>query len=77
MFGRVLVFVDFLQNYADQNFVSEIDIDKIEPAPTHYLGGKGDERIIDLVWRCPLKVGNGSLMAVIIFEHESKRLFNN
>jgi hypothetical protein len=74
MFGRVLVFTDFLQNYADKKFVSEIDVNKMELAPTHYLGAKGDERIVDLVWRCPLKTGDGSLMAVIVFEHESKSL---
>ena len=74
MFGRVLVFADFLQNYADKKFVSEIDLPKMELAPTHYLGAKGDERIVDLVWRCPLKTGDGSLMAVIVFEHESKSL---
>jgi len=74
MFGRVVVFTDFLQNYADKKFVAEIDTTKIQLAPTHYIGIWGDERIVDLVWRCPLKNGNGSLMAVIVFEHESKSL---
>ena len=74
MFGQALVFVDFLLNYADEQFVAEIDIKKIQRAPTHYIGQKGDERIIDLVFQCPLKSGDGSLMAVIIFEHESKNL---
>jgi len=74
MFGRVLVFVDFLDNYADPKFVAEIDIAKTAPAPTHYIGHKGDERIIDLVFQCPLKNGVGHMMAVIVFEHKSKNL---
>jgi hypothetical protein len=74
MFGQVVVFIDFLQNYADKQFVAEIDVNKIQPAPTHYIGVWGDERIIDMVFRGPLKNGDGSLMAVIIFEHESKNL---
>ena len=74
MFGQVVVFIDFLQNYADKHFVAEIDVKNIKPAPTHYIGQKGDERIIDMVFKCPLKNRDGSLMAVIIFEHESKNL---
>ena len=74
MFGQVLVFTDFLLHYADKKFVAAIDLPKITPAPTHYLGAKGDERIVDLVFHCPLKTGNRSLMAVIVFEHESKSL---
>ena len=74
MFGRILVFIDFLLHYADKRFVDEIDIDKIAPAPTHYIGGEGDERIADLFFQCPLKDGNGSLMAVIVFEHQSTSL---
>jgi len=74
MFGRVVVFADFLLNYADKKFVAEIDETKITPAPTHYIGKDGDERIVDLVFQCPLKNGNGSLMAVIIFEHQSGTL---
>jgi hypothetical protein len=74
MFGRVLVFIDFLKHYADKGFVAEINVKKVKLAPTHYIGQKGDERIIDLVFQCPLKSGDGSLMAVIIFEHESKNL---
>jgi hypothetical protein len=74
MFSRVLVFVDFLVNYADKKFVSQIDLMKIQPAPTHYIGQKGDERIVDLVFQCPLRNGDGSLMAVIIFEHQNTSL---
>ena len=74
MFGKVLVFADFLLNYADKKFVAAIDETKIELAPTHYIGDDGDERIVDLVFKCPLKSGDGSLMAVIIFEHESRSL---
>ena len=74
MFSQMLVFVDFLINYADPRFVAAIDLTKITPAPTHYLGLKGDERIVDLVFQCPLKDGNGSLMAVIIFEHQGGNL---
>ena len=74
MFGQVVVFADFLSYYADPKFVAEVDLTKIKPAPTHYIGQKGDERIVDLVFQCPLKSGSGSLMAVIVFEHQSKRL---
>ena len=74
MFGQVLVFADFLTFYADPKFVAEIDLKKIEPAPTHYIGKEGDERIVDLVFQCPLKNGTGSLMAVIVFEHQSGNL---
>jgi hypothetical protein len=74
MFGQVLVFVDFLIHYADQGFVSQIDLKRLRPAPTHYIGAKGDERIVDLVFRCPLKNGDGTLTAVIIFEHQSTGL---
>ena len=68
------MFADFLMTYADQKFVAEVDLEKIQLAPTHYIGHKGDERIIDLVFHCPLKKGNGSLTAVIVFEHESSNL---
>jgi hypothetical protein len=74
MFGRVLVFADFLVSYADPKFVAEIDITKIKPAPTHYVGKSGHERIVDLVFQCPLKDGRGDLMAVIIFEHQGGSL---
>jgi hypothetical protein len=74
MFSRVMVFVDFLAYYADPKFVAEVDLKKIKPAPTHYIGKGGDERIVDLVFQCPLKNGNGYLMAVIIFEHQSSSL---
>ena len=74
MFGQVVVFVDFLLHYADKQFVAEINAKRIRPAPTHYIGQKGDERIIDLVFQCPLRNGDGRLMAVIIFEHQSDNL---
>ncbi|MCL2304274.1 MAG: Rpn family recombination-promoting nuclease/putative transposase [Planctomycetaceae bacterium] len=74
MFGRILVIVDFLLYYADPKFVAAIDLKKIKPAPTHYIGKAGDERIVDLVFLCPLKNGQGTLMAVIIFEHQSGNL---
>jgi hypothetical protein len=74
MFGQVLVFVDFLTHYADPKFVSQIDLKKLRPAPTHYIGAKGDERIVDLVFQTPLKNGDGRLTAVIIFEHQSTSL---
>jgi hypothetical protein len=75
MLGRIFVFADFLQNYADKKFVAEIDVEKIQSAPTHYFGRGGTEQIMDLIFQCPLKNGNdGSLMAVIIFEHQSGSL---
>ncbi len=74
MFGRLLVFIDFLVHFADPKFVAEIDLRKIKPASTHYFGKDGDERIVDLIFQCPLKNGNGNLMAVIIFEHQSASL---
>ncbi|MCL2117194.1 MAG: Rpn family recombination-promoting nuclease/putative transposase [Planctomycetaceae bacterium] len=74
MFSRILVFSDFLMYYADPGFVAEINLAKIEPAPTHYIGKTGDERIADLVFQCPLKDGKGTVMAVIVFEHQSGSL---
>ena len=74
MFSQLVVFVDFLLFYADQEFVHAIDLTKIAPAPTHYIGKDGGERIVDLVFQCPLKDGQGDLMAVIIFEHQSGSL---
>ena len=74
MFGQLFVFVDFLLYYADPKFIAAIDHTKIRPAPTHYAGKAGDERIVDLVFLCPLKNGRGTLMAVIIFEHQGGSL---
>lgn len=74
MFGRILVFADFLRNYADKEFVAQINLKKIKPAPTHYFGEKGHERIVDLVFQCDLKNGQGDLMAVIVFEHQGGSL---
>ena len=74
MFGQILVFTDFLVNYAEPQFVSKIDLKKITPAPTHYISPDGNERILDLVFRCPLKNGKSNTMAVIIFEHQSGNL---
>lgn len=70
----MLVFADFLLNYADPVFVAEIDTTKITPAPTHYFGKDGSEQIADLVFQCPLKSGDGNLIAIIIFEHQSGSL---
>ncbi|GHT14525.1 hypothetical protein FACS1894170_11590 [Planctomycetales bacterium] len=74
MFSRVVVFADFLLNYADAGFVRNIDVDKIYAAPTHNIGLKGDERISDLVFACPLKHGIGTQKAVIVFEHAGSSL---
>ena len=74
MFAHIVVFADFLLNYADPKFVAEINLKKIQLAPTHYIGKDGDERIVDLVFHCPLKDKSGSLMAVIVFEHQSGSL---
>ncbi|MDR2756680.1 MAG: Rpn family recombination-promoting nuclease/putative transposase, partial [Planctomycetaceae bacterium] len=68
IFGQVTVFADFLKNYANPDFVRNINLSKITSAPTHYFGWKGDERILDLVFRCPLKNGTNT-KAVIVFEH--------
>jgi hypothetical protein len=38
------------------------------------LGQQGNERIADLVFQCPLKDGNGDVMAVIVFEHMNRSL---
>jgi hypothetical protein len=74
MFGRMVVIASFLLRYADPKFVAEIDIKKIRPAPTHYIGKVGTERVVDLVFQCKLKRGKGDLMAVIILEHQSESL---
>jgi len=74
MFGQVLVFADFLLNYADKKFVDEVDVTKLQSVPTHYIDKDGSEQIADLVFKCPLKDGNGSLMAIIVFEHQGSSL---
>jgi len=74
MFSRLFVVADFLMYYADAVFAEAIDLPKIKLAPSHYIGQAGDERIVDLVFQCPLKNGGGSLMAVIIFEHQNSSL---
>jgi hypothetical protein len=75
IFGRLLVFIDFLKNYANPDFLNNIELNKIYPAPTHYIGLKGDERIPDLVFYCPLKeISNANLKAVILFEHAGSSL---
>jgi hypothetical protein len=68
IFGRVFIFVDFLLNYADFDFISKIDLEKISPVQTHYIGLKGDERILDLVFSCPLK-NQINTKVMIVFEH--------
>ncbi|MDR0705093.1 MAG: Rpn family recombination-promoting nuclease/putative transposase [Planctomycetaceae bacterium] len=68
IFSRVLVFIDFLLNYADPEFVSKIDLEKISPAPTHYITPKGKEQILDLVFSCPLK-NRTDAKVMIVFEH--------
>ncbi|GHT45294.1 hypothetical protein FACS189454_04530 [Planctomycetales bacterium] len=73
-FSWVVVFADFLRHYGNQKFVAEVNLSKIRLAPTHYLGKDGDERIVDLVFQCPLKHGEGVLTAVIVFEHQSGSL---
>ena len=74
MFGQVVVFADFLLHYADKKFVDAVDVTKITSLPTHYISRGGTEQILDLIFQCPLKDGNGSLMAIIIFEHQSGSL---
>ena len=74
MLARIVVFVDFLLNYADKKFVAEINVKQITSVPTHYISRGGREQILDLAFHCPLKHGDGSLMAVIIFEHQSSSL---
>ena len=74
MFGRLFVMIDFLLHYADPDFVDAIALRKIQLAPTHYIGKDGDERIADLIFQCPLKDSSGNVMAVIVFEHQSKNL---
>jgi hypothetical protein len=68
IFGRIFMFIDFLSNYADSDFTNKIDLDKISPVQTHYIGQKGDERILDLVFSCPLK-NQINTKVMIIFEH--------
>jgi hypothetical protein len=74
MFGQIVIFSDFLLHYADKEFVAKINLKKIQLEPTHYFGKDGDERIVDLIFKCPLKRVGGSLMAVIVFEHQSGSL---
>ncbi|MDR1924617.1 MAG: Rpn family recombination-promoting nuclease/putative transposase [Planctomycetaceae bacterium] len=72
IFGRVLVFIDFLLNYASLDFVDKIEIDKIYPLPTHYISKFLDEQILDLVFACPLKGDNSNIKAIIVFEHDGR-----
>ena len=74
MLARIFVFTDFLLHYADKEFVSEINLKDIQPAPTHYISKGGKEQILDLAFHCPLKSGRSNLMAVVIFEHQSGSL---
>ncbi|MGL4941906.1 MAG: Rpn family recombination-promoting nuclease/putative transposase [Thermoguttaceae bacterium] len=74
VFGRVVVFVEFLRCYANPQFITQLDLKSIHLAPTHLFGKDVDERIVDLVFQCPLKDGCGSLLAVIIFEHQTGSL---
>jgi hypothetical protein len=71
MLAQILVFADFLTYYADKKFVAEINTKQITSVPTHYISKGGREQILDLAFHCPLKHGDGSLMAVVIFEHQS------
>ncbi|MGL4943830.1 MAG: Rpn family recombination-promoting nuclease/putative transposase [Thermoguttaceae bacterium] len=73
VFGRVVVFMEFLRHYADPKFLTQIDLAKIKPAPTHVFGKNIDERIVDLVFECPL-VHGGSSLAIILFEHQTGSL---
>ncbi|MDR2117513.1 MAG: Rpn family recombination-promoting nuclease/putative transposase [Planctomycetaceae bacterium] len=68
IFSMVYVFCDFLVHYGDQNFVRNIDLSNISLSATHYIGELFDERILDLVFLCPLKNGS-TAKAVIFFEH--------
>jgi hypothetical protein len=52
MFGQIMIFSDFLLHYADKKFVADVDVTKIQPAPSHYFGKDGDERIVDSPNRC-------------------------
>ena len=74
MLARIVVFADFLTYYADKKFVAEINTKQITSVPTHYINKGGREQILDLAFHCPLKHGDGSLLAVIIFEHQSGSL---
>ena len=74
MLAQIVVFADFLLYYADKKFVAEINEKKITAVPTHYINRGGREQILDLAFHCPLKYGDGSLMAVVIFEHQSGSL---
>ncbi|MDR2116172.1 MAG: Rpn family recombination-promoting nuclease/putative transposase, partial [Planctomycetaceae bacterium] len=76
IFRQVRVFADFLENYADPEFVRNINLSKITSAPTHYFGYKGNEQILDLVFHCPLKNGTNT-KAVVVFEHAGGNLRNN
>ncbi|MGL6193904.1 MAG: Rpn family recombination-promoting nuclease/putative transposase, partial [Thermoguttaceae bacterium] len=75
MFSKILIFTEFLRQYADPKFVAQINLDKIQLGPTHFFGKNGKERIVDLIFRCPLKNDSQRhLCAVIVFEHQSTSL---
>ncbi|MDR1271220.1 MAG: Rpn family recombination-promoting nuclease/putative transposase, partial [Planctomycetaceae bacterium] len=68
IFGQMFVFSDFLLHYADSDFVDKLDLDKISSSPTHYIAPSGVERILDLVFSCPLK-NRTNAKTMIVFEH--------
>jgi hypothetical protein len=72
IFGQLLIFSDFLLNYADPKFVEKIDLSKIVSSPTHYIAPNGVERILDLVFSCPLK-NRTNAKTMIVFEHAGNR----
>jgi hypothetical protein len=55
-------------HYADSDFVDKLDLDKISSSPTHYIAPSGVERILDLVFSCPLK-NRTNAKTMIVFEH--------
>jgi hypothetical protein len=68
MFSRVWLFNDFLESYADWDFVRDIDTSNITLMPTHYISLGGREQILDLLFSCSLK-NQVDVKVVIIFEH--------
>ena len=50
MLGRIFVFVDFLLHYANQQFVAEIDLKRIKPAP-YFIWGIADDVLRDVYVR--------------------------
>jgi hypothetical protein len=72
---QIAVFSDFLLNYADPKILSNLDLSRITPFPTHSFDRQGKERISDMIFLCGLKGCVGVMGVIIVFEHFGSSIF--